>query len=68
MNFRFTNESLNWRKLCRSAALEQRPDKLSRIVERINMALKTRQRTLRNLAEARRSDSSHLSSKLNRAA
>lgn len=39
MNSRFTDESLNWRKLCRSAALEQCPDKLSQIVEKINGGL-----------------------------
>jgi len=68
MNSRFTDESLDWRRLCRSAAFEQRPDKLSRIVERINLTLKARLRTLRNLAEGRRDNSSRISSKLSRAA
>jgi hypothetical protein len=68
MNSRFTDESLNWRKLCRSAALEQRPDKLSQIVERINLALKPRQRVLRNLAEAGRDNNSYISPKSRRAA
>jgi hypothetical protein len=68
MNSRFTDESLNWRKLCRSAALEQRPDKLSQIVERMNLVLKMRQRMLRSLAEARCHDRVHISSRSNRAA
>jgi hypothetical protein len=36
MNSRFTDESLNWRTLCRAAVLEQDPDNLSQIVNRIN--------------------------------
>jgi hypothetical protein len=68
MNSRFTDESLSWRKLCRSAALEQRPDKLSQIIERINQALKVRQRTLRNLAEARQDHGFHIASRSHRAA
>jgi hypothetical protein len=68
MNSRFTDGSLSWRKLCRSAALEQRPDKLSQIVEKINLALKTRQRALRNLAVARRDDNAYNSPGSGRAA
>jgi len=68
MNSRFTDESLNWRRLCRSAALEQRPDKLFQIVEKINLALKIRQRTLRNLADAVRDRSYRIPSRSKRAA
>jgi len=68
MNSRFTDESLNWRRLCRSAALEQRPDKLSQIVERINLALKNRQRALHNLAKASRDNNPYISAKSGRAA
>jgi hypothetical protein len=68
MNSRFTDESLNWRKLCRSAALEQRPDKLSQIVAKINLALKPRQRVLRNLAGAGRDNNSYIFPKSRRAA
>jgi hypothetical protein len=68
MNFRFTDESLNWRQLCRAAVLEQDPDKLFQIVQRINFALKVRQRVLRNSAQARRDNSPHTSSRSNRAA
>lgn len=68
MNSRFADESLSWRRLCRFAALEQRPDKLCEIVERINLALKARQRLLRSLAEARRDHPEHISSRSNRAA
>lgn len=68
MNSRFTDESLNWRQLCRAAVLEQDPDKLSQIVQRINLASKMRQRALRNFAEARRDNSTHASSRSNRAA
>ena len=68
MNSRFTEDSLNWRKLCRAAALEQNPDKLSQVVQRINSALTTRQRRLRSFAETRLDDISHISSRLDRAA
>jgi len=53
MKCRFTDESLNWRKLCRAAVVEQNPDKLSQIVQRINAALELRQRVLRSSAENR---------------
>jgi hypothetical protein len=68
MNSRFTDESLNWRRLCRSAALEQHPEKLSQIVEKINLTVKTRQRALRHLAEARRDNNSYISAKSSRRA
>jgi len=68
MNSRFTDESLNWRRLCRSAALEQRPEKLSQIVEKINLTLKVRQRALRNLTESGRGNNSYISPKSRRAA
>lgn len=51
MKPRFANESLNWRRLCRAAVLEQDPDKLSQIVERINATLESRQWVLRSSAE-----------------
>jgi hypothetical protein len=68
MNSRFTDESLHWRKLCRSAALERRPDKLLQIVEKINLALRAHQRMLRNLAEAGRDHHPPISSRSSRAA
>ena len=54
MNSRFTDESLNWRMLCRAAALEQDPDKLSQIVQGIYLALESRQWVLRGFAETGR--------------
>lgn len=68
MNSRFSDESLNWRKLCRAAVLEKNPDGLSQIVQRINSALKQRQRMLRRSAGAGRENTSHISSMLDRAA
>jgi hypothetical protein len=68
MNSRFTDDSLNWRKLCRAAALEQNPDKLSRIVQKIGSALRARQRRLRRFSETRRENISHIVSTLDRAA
>jgi hypothetical protein len=68
MKSRFTDESLNWRTLCRAAALEQDPNKLPQIVQRINLALKVRQGVLRSFAEARQDNSPHTSSRSNRAA
>jgi hypothetical protein len=65
MNSRFTGESLSWRKLCRAAALEKDPYKLSQIVNKINSALRSRQRSL---AEDRRDNISSISSRLDRAA
>jgi hypothetical protein len=62
MNSRFGDDSLNWRRLCRAAALEQNPDELYEIIHRINSALKTRQRRLRRFAGTRRNDVSHSSS------
>ena len=61
MNSRFTDESLNWRKLCRASALEQDPAKLSQIVQRINSELRLRQRRLRSLVDTRRASVSHIS-------
>jgi len=54
MNYRFTEDSLNWRRLCRSAALEQNPEKLYQIVQKISSALRARQRSLRRLYGTRR--------------
>jgi hypothetical protein len=68
MNSRFTDDSLIWRKLCRAASLEQNPDSLSQIIQKINSALKTRLRKLRSSVETRRNNASRLSSKLGRAA
>jgi hypothetical protein len=68
MNSRFTDDSLIWRKLCRAASLEQNPDSLSQIIQKMNSALKTRMRKLRGSVETRRSNTSHLSSRLHRAA
>ena len=68
MNSHFTDESLNWRSLCRAAALEQDPDTLSQIVQRISLALKMRQRVLRSFAEARRDNGPHTSVRSKRAA
>lgn len=68
MNFRLAEDSLNWRKLCRSAALEQDPEKLSQIVQKISAALGERQRSLRRLDGTSRDNLSHVSSLLNRAA
>ena len=61
MNSRFTDESLNWRKLCRASALEQNPTKLSEIVQRINSALRMRQHKLRSFVDTRRGSISHIS-------
>jgi hypothetical protein len=60
MNSRFTDESLNWRKLCRAAVLEQNPEKLSQIVQRINVTLKSRQWVLRTFAETGRDHIPHV--------
>jgi hypothetical protein len=68
MNSRFTDESLNWRMLCRAAALELDPDKLSQIVQRINHALRMRQRVLRSIAEGGRDRNPHTSSRSRTAA
>jgi hypothetical protein len=57
MNSHFTDESLNWRTLCRAAAVEQNPDALAQIVHRIILALKLRQRVLPSFAQARRAKS-----------
>jgi hypothetical protein len=65
---RFINESLNWRKLCRAAAVEQDPDKLSQIVRRIGLALNMRQRELTRFAKARPDHIPHISSRFSRAA
>lgn len=68
MNSRFTDESLNWRKLCRAAALEQDPAKLSQTVQRINSALRVRQRWLYSSVDTRRNNISHISPRLDRIA
>ncbi len=68
MNSHFTDESLNWRMLCRAAALEQNPDALAQIVHRINLALKQRQRVLLSFAEASQDKGPHTSSRSKRAA
>jgi hypothetical protein len=68
LNSHFTDESLSWRKLCRAAAFEEDPDKLSQIVERMNFALKTRQGALRILAQSTRGITLHISSKVKRLA
>ena len=47
MNLPFAEKSLDWRRLCRAAAVEQDPEKLSEIVQRINVNLMRRQRMLR---------------------
>jgi hypothetical protein len=60
MNSRFTDESLGWRKLCRTAALEQDPTKLSEIVQRINSALRVRQRKLRSFMNTTRVGTSRI--------
>jgi hypothetical protein len=48
--------------------LEQNPDKLSRIVQKIGSALRARQRILRRFSETRRENISHIVSTLDRAA
>lgn len=68
MNSRFTDDSLNWRRLCRAAALAHDPERLSQIIHRMNSALKSHQRWLRRFAATRHSDTSHISSRLDRAA
>jgi hypothetical protein len=68
MNSRFTDDSLHWRKLCRAASLEQDPDNLLKIVQKMNAALKTRMRKLRTSLESRRDNASHLFSRVDRAA
>jgi hypothetical protein len=68
MNSRFTSDSLNWRKLCRAAVLEQDADKLSHVIRRMNYALGMRQQRLRELANAKRDTISSVSSMPDRAA
>jgi hypothetical protein len=68
MNSRFTDDSLNWRKLCRAAALEQDPDKLCQIVQKIGSALRARLRRLRRFSQTRRENISHIARTLDRAA
>jgi len=51
MNSHFMNDSMNWRKLCRAAAIEQDAEKVSQLVRRINSTLAIRQRTLRRFAK-----------------
>jgi hypothetical protein len=68
MNSPFTGRSLDWRRICRAAGLEQDPEKLVQIVQKINSALRARQRALRDFAKARQPATSHFSSRLGRAA
>ncbi len=68
MNTRFTNDSLNWRKLCRAAVLEQDANRLGQIVQRINSVLAIRQRMLRASEKTRQDDFSRGLSTLKRAA
>jgi len=68
VNSDFTKDSLNWRRLCRAAALEQDPNKIRQIVQRIDSALASRQQTLRRFAKTRRGDVSLSPSTLERAA
>lgn len=68
MNSRFTDDSLTWRKLCRAAALEQHPDELSRIVQKMNSVLNARQTALHGFRKTRRNNNSHVSSRLDQAA
>ena len=59
-------KSLWWRRLCRTAAVEEDPEKLSEIVRDINTKLKMRQQMLR-----RKQDPSrvlHIASRRGRAA
>ena len=63
MNSHFADESLYWRKLCRAAALEHDPAKLSQIVQRINSALRMHQRKLRSFADTGPKDNAHISSR-----
>ena len=64
MNSRFTDESLNWRKLCRASALEPDPTKLSQIVQRINSALRLRQLELCGFVDTRGGNISHISDRV----
>ena len=60
MNSRFVDELLDWRTLCRAAVLEQDPDKLLQIVQRINAALISRQQMLRGSEKQGGDHNSHL--------
>jgi hypothetical protein len=68
MNSRFAGDSVNWRRLCRAAVLEQDADKLSHIVRRMNSALGVHQQRLRDLAKAKRDTISSVSPMPDRAA
>ena len=68
MNSRFMDDSLTWRKLCRAAALEQNPEKLTQIVRKISSALEARKRRLRRSSEIRLQNLAHIASRLDRAA
>ena len=68
MNSPFTGRSLAWRKLCRAAAFEQDPKKLSEIVHRLNAALRMRQRMLLSPGSRNQSTVSRIDSRLGRAA
>jgi hypothetical protein len=68
MNSRFAGDSLNWRRLCRAAVLEQDADKLSHVIRRMNSALSMRQQRLRELANAKQDTISSVSSMPDRAA
>jgi hypothetical protein len=68
MNSRFTDDSLSWRKLCRAAALERDPDKLSHIVQKMSSGLRARQRSLRRFPDTLRQTLPHIAASLHRAA
>jgi hypothetical protein len=52
MNSDFMNESMNWRRLCRAAAIEQDADRVWQIVRRIDSELARRRRELRRFAKS----------------
>lgn len=52
MNSDFMNESMNWRRLCRAAAIEQDADRVWQIVRRIDSELARRRRELRRVAKS----------------
>jgi hypothetical protein len=68
MDSRFTDDSLNWRRLCRAAVLERDPDKLFDILQKMSSGLRARQRSLRRFRETRRQNISPMARTLSRAA
>jgi hypothetical protein len=64
MSAHFTDESLSWRKLCRSAALEEDPDRLSQIVQKMNFALKIRQKALCARTQSARDITFHIAPRM----